>query len=127
MQKVLQLSRTIKHFKAVQLKGKFSYEFKKFCFEKKFLSKAKRYDKQSVPLLFYPLYSQSGCFTGNKFILHNRSKEFREEINWNFKGFGLLWNIMLNSFEYLNAENANVNESINLLHSFIKESKKKKW
>ena len=34
MQKVLQLSRTIKHFKAGQLKGKFNYEFKKFCFEK---------------------------------------------------------------------------------------------
>ncbi len=124
MQKVLQLSRTIKHFKAGQLKGKFSYEFKKFCFEKKILKKEIRYQKQSFPLAFYSLCSQSGSFSGKKFILLNRSKEFRDEINWNFRGFGLLWNIMLNSFECLNAEKVSVDEGINLIHSFIKDSKR---
>src|SRR6185503_18540659 len=119
MQKVLKLSRTIRRFKASQLGGKFSYEFKKFCFEKKLLRKSKKYNQKSSPLNFIPLYAVGCSVSGKKFFLLNRSKEFREKINWNFKGFGKLWNIILNTFEYLNTEKVSAEEGIAILHSFI--------
>ncbi len=126
MQKVLLLGRSVRRFKPAQLGEKFNYRFKKFCFENKILGSTRISVENSHPLDLIPSYSTACCLSGRKFTLHNRSKEFREDINWNFIGFGVLWYTMLNSFEYLNSENIVVEDGIQALHSFIKKGKKSK-
>ncbi len=126
MQKVLRLSRTITRFKSAQLGEKLNYRVKKFCLENKILGKSKANVEHSFPIDFFPSYSISANLSGGKFTLLNRSKEFRDDINWNFNGFGVLWNNVLNSFEYLNNENISMDDGINTLHSFIKKAKTNK-
>ena len=126
MQKVLRLSRTVTKFKSAQLGEKFSYRFKKFCFENKILGKSKANVEHSFPVEFLPSYTSSSGLTGKIYTLLNRSKEFKDDINWNFIGFGVLWNTMCNSFEFLNNENISAEEGVMALHSFIKKSKKNK-
>jgi uncharacterized heparinase superfamily protein len=63
---------------------------------------------------------------GKRFTLLNRSREFKDNINWNFIGFGVLWNIILNSFEYLNSDSMTKEEGMKVLRSYIKSSKKNK-
>ncbi len=126
MQKVLRLSRTVTKFKSAQLGEKFNYRLKKFFFENKILGRSKANVEHSFPIDFIPSYSSSCILQGKKFTLLNRSKEFRENINWNFIGFGVLWNIMLNSFEYLNNENVTADDGLKVLQSYIKHSKKNK-
>ncbi len=126
MQKVLRLSRTVTKFKPAQLGEKFNYQLKKFCFEFKILGSLKKPITAGIPLDFLRAYSTGVSVSGNKFTLLNRSKEFRDDINWNFKGFGQLWYIVLNSFEYLNAEKITEEDGIKILHSFIVNSKENK-
>lgn len=126
MQKILRLSRTITRFKSAQLGEKLNYRVKKFCYENKILGKSKATVDHSFPIDFFPSYSTSSNVAGLKFTLLNRSKEFRDDINWNFNGFGVLWNVMLNSFEYLNTENISAEEGTQTLHSFIKKANKNK-
>ena len=80
----------------------------------------------SFPIDFLPSYSTVSAVQGRKFFLLNRSKDFKEHINWNFKGFGLLWNIMLNSFDYLNTEEMSAEEGLKLMKLFILDSKANK-
>ena len=126
MQKVLRLSRTVSRFKSAQLGEKFNYQFKKFCYEKKLLGKNKALLINSFPIDFLPSYSTVSAVQGRKFFLLNRSKDFKEHINWNFKGFGLLWNIMLNSFDYLNTEEMSAEDGLKLMKLFILDSKANK-
>ncbi len=126
MQKVLRLSRTVSRFKSAQLGEKFNYQFKKFCYEKKLLGKNKAPLIHSFPVDFLPAFSTVSMVKRHKFFLLNRSKDFKEHVNWNFKGFGLLWNIMLNSFDYLNTEEMNADEGVKLIQSFIHDSKANK-
>lgn len=126
MQKVFRLSRTVTRFKSAQLGEKLNYRVKKFCLENKILGKSKANVEHSFPIDFFPSYSISANLYGGKFTLLNRSKEFRDDINWNFNGFGVLWNTVLNSFEYLNNENVSMDDGLNTLHSFIKKAKTNK-
>ena len=126
MQKILRLSRTISRFKSAQLGEKLNYRVKKFCFENKILGRSKANVEHSFPIDFFPSYSSSSNLSGLKFTLLNRSKELREDINWNFNGFGVLWNIMLNSFEYLNSENISADDGMHALQTFIRKTKKNK-
>ena len=63
------------------------------------------YEKSDVlfkPLKFsFPCFS-SNCYLGNNtFSFLNKSKEFGDMINWNFQGFGKLWNYNLQYFTFL--------------------------
>jgi hypothetical protein len=126
MQKVLRLSRTVTKFKPAQFGEKFNYQLKKFCFEFKILGAFRKSIPVSQPLNFLKAFSHGVTVNGNKFTLLNRSKEFREEINWNFKGFGLLWYVELNSFDYLNAEKLQPEDGLHVLQSFINNAKDNK-
>jgi hypothetical protein len=126
MQKVLRLSRTVTKFKPAQLGEKFNYQLKKFCFEFKLLGGLKKPAGAGLSLEFLQSYSNCTHASGKKFTLLNRSKEFRDVINWNFKGFGQLWYIVLNSFEYLNCEKIGAGEGLSILHSFIENQKDNK-
>jgi hypothetical protein len=126
MQKVLRLSRTVSKFKPTQLGEKFNYQLKKFCFEFKLLGTYKKPIPVSEPLDILKAFYHGAMLNGKKFTLLNRSKEFKDEINWNFKGFGLLWYVELNSFEYLNAEKIVPEEGLKVLQSFINNAKENK-
>jgi hypothetical protein len=123
MQKVLRLSRTVTRFKSAQLGEKFNYQIKKFFLANKILGKAKANVEHAFPVEFIPSYATACGITGKKFTLHNRSKEFKEQINWNFQGFGVLWNTMLNSFEFLCNEHISEAEGVSAIHAFINSAK----
>ena len=123
MQKVLRITRSVSRFKTAHLSEKLSYQLKKFCLEKKILGSGKVNVEQTFPVDFLPAYTQSFSIKGKKFSLLNRSKEFREEINWNFKGFGPLWFTTLNSFEFLNYEAIDAGDGITAIHSFIQNAR----
>jgi hypothetical protein len=124
MQKVLRLSRSVTQFKSAQLGEKFNYQIKKFFLENKILGKSKANVEHAFPVDFIPSFSTSCGLKGKKITLINRSKEFREEINWNFTGFGTLWNIMFNSFEFLNNENTTAEDGKNAILSFLQSAKR---
>lgn len=125
MQKVVYLDK-VPRYKSAQLGEKLSYQLKKFCLEKKILGRTKAIVDRNYPLDFITSFSTSFFLKGTKFTLLNRSKEFRDDINWNFKGFGLLWNKTLNSFEYLNSESISAEDGVEVIYSFIRNAKSNK-
>ena len=56
---------------------------------------------------------------GSTFIFLNQKKEFINQIDWNFSGFGKLWTYNLTYFEYLNQEDISVDSGLKLIHDFI--------
>ena len=124
MQKVLRLSRSVTKFKSAQLGEKLNYRIKKFFLENKILGKSNANIEHSFPIDFFPTYSNYSSVSKLKFSLLNRSKEFRDDINWNFIGFGVLWNNILNSFDYLNCESVTMEDGLRILQSFIKKAKR---
>ena len=72
------------------------------------------------PLILKPTILKRSLNHRNVFTFLNKEKDFGDEIDWNFKDFGLLWGYNLNYFEYLNHENTNPREGKRLLNDFIK-------
>ncbi len=126
MQKVLRLSRSVTRFKSAQLGEKFNYQIKKFFLENKILGKAKANVEHAYPIDFLHSYTTTCGLSGKKFTLISRSKEFKEEINWNFNGFGVLWNVMFNSFEFLSNESITADDGLAAIRSFISSAKNNK-
>lgn len=57
-------------------------------------------------------------FIKNTFCFLNLKKEFTE-IDWNFNGFGKLWNYNLNYFSFLLQQNISKEQGIDLINDFI--------
>ncbi|GAA4146782.1 hypothetical protein GCM10022216_32110 [Sphingobacterium kyonggiense] len=57
-------------------------------------------------------------FGDNKFRFLNLSKSFNENIDWNFNGFGKLWNYNLEYFDYLFQEEVTVEDKLDLINNF---------
>jgi len=105
---------------------KLSYQLKKFFLSKKLIPRGKVSVESCSHLDFYPCYSFTAALQRQKFTLLNRSKEFKEKINWNFKGFGMLWNISFNSFDFLCSESTTKEDGLNAIRSFIRSSRDNK-
>ncbi|MEM9077501.1 MAG: alginate lyase family protein [Bacteroidota bacterium] len=56
----------------------------------------------------------------NTFTFLNRSKEFGPKIDWNYMEFGTLWAYNLNYFDFLNAKDISVEESLYLIGDYVK-------
>ena len=56
----------------------------------------------------------SSCYKNGEFSLLNRSKIFKEDIDWNYAEFGKLWTYNLTYFEYLHSQ-----DDVALIYDFI--------
>lgn len=72
-------------------------------------------------LLFIP---SEPSLSSDAFTFLNQKKVFSEaNIEWDFPGYGLLWNYNLNYFEFLNQENLSAESGIKLIYHFIDNAK----
>lgn len=126
MEKVFRLGRTVSHFRTAQLGEKFQYQIVKFCYDKHLLPLPK---KKIVSVTFLKMNTTSCCcsiFKEGKFSLLNQELKFEGAIDWNYFGLGRLWNIRLNSLDYLSHHEISQEDGLMLLFSMIKEFKKNK-
>ena len=126
VEKVFRLGRTVSHFRTAQLGEKFQYQIVKFCYDKNLLPLQK---KQSSSVTFLKMNTTSCCcsiFKDDKFLLLNHEWKFEGAIDWNYYGHGQLWNIRLNSLDYLSHHEISKEDGQRLLLSMINEFKKNK-
>ncbi len=112
------------HFKTAQLGAKFQYRLVKFCYDKHIFPPPIKKNPQVRFLKLIPSNCSSSVYTNGKFSFLNKEKKFAAAIDWNFSEFGQLWNIRLNSLEYLSHLDTCVDDGMYLLRNFIKEIKK---
>jgi len=53
------------------------------------------------------------------FTFLNKTKSFKDEIDWDFRGYGLLWCYNLNYFDYLNQRELSWNDGLLLIQDFL--------
>ena len=126
MQNVFQLGRTVRHFKAAQLGNKFQYQLVKFCYDKNIIAPPKGEYPEIKFLELMPMAYTCSSLTDSGFSFLGKSHTFKDEIDWNIKSNGKLWNIRLNSFDYLNYHNIDPNEGKTVILDFIRNFKKNK-
>lgn len=61
-------------------------------------------------------------YSKRRFRFLNRTKSFSEGVNWDFLGYGKLWNYNLEYFDYLQQDNITVTEKLRLIEDFYKFS-----
>ncbi|MBP6657672.1 MAG: hypothetical protein KA284_07450, partial [Bacteroidia bacterium] len=124
MDKVFRLGRTVSHFKTAQLGAKFQYRLVKFCYDKHIFPPPIKKSPKVNFLHFLPSNCSSSVYKTGKFSFLNKEKNFSSTVDWNFNEFGQLWNIRLNSLEYLSHLDTSVDDGLYLIRDFIKEIKK---
>ena len=67
-----------------------------------------------------PALSPISYKNGNIFEFLNLQKKFKDRIDWNFDGYGKLWNYNLNYFDYLHQPGMNVDEGIYLIEDYCR-------
>ncbi len=76
--------------------------------------------KPAQPLKLLPFIPAEESLSGNTFTFLNQKKTFEaENIEWDFPGYGLLWNYNLNYFDFLHQENLSAQQGLKLIHHFI--------
>jgi hypothetical protein len=123
IKKFLLIYHTLKYVKPIQLKYQIWYRIKN-----KFLkiNWYKKYDQFETNLLkienYYSLVLSLNKYIGrNHFQFLNLKVQFENRINWNFNGYGKLWNYNLQYFEYLHDESIRVEERIKILIDFSEQ------
>jgi hypothetical protein len=67
-----------------------------------------------------PFLSQITYNGNNTFLFLNLEKEFKESVDWNFNGYGKLWNYNLNYFEYLHQPGLNSDDGAVLIRDYCR-------
>ena len=124
MDKIFRLGRTVSHFKTAQLGAKFQYRLVKFCYDKHIFPTPIKKSPQVRFLQLLPSNCSSSVFRNGKFSFLNKEKSFQTSVDWNFNEFGQLWNIRLNSLEYLSHLDTSIEDGMELLKNFIRDIKK---
>ena len=108
--------RTINNLKFIQIYYRLFYLIRNKVYKKKYSIK----DVKSNPNLFWKntVYFSQSYYGNNTFEFLNKKKKFNK-IDWNFSDYGKLWNYNLVYFDFLNQENIDLDESLNLIHDFI--------
>ena len=65
------------------------------------------------------LLSPNSYIEKTKFNFLNIEKDFNQEIDWNFKEFGMLWAFNINYFDFLNQQTIDVKDGIRLIKDYI--------
>ncbi len=111
------LIHTVKHLRYKQLYYQLYYLIRNKFFKKEYL---KTLNKEIQPLdwkdsiLYQKSFNRPGSFT---FL--NIEHQFNNEINWNFPDYGKLWTYNLNYFDFLNQENMNKEDGLQLIKDYL--------
>jgi uncharacterized heparinase superfamily protein len=65
------------------------------------------------------LLNNNSFIEKTKFNFLNIEKDFKQEIDWNFAEFGLLWAFNINYFDFLNQQDIEVKDGIRLIKDYI--------
>jgi hypothetical protein len=99
------LLRTVSHLKPVQV----AYQFKNRLIKPKSLWFYKKPNKSRKSLEFFelPSYKSVLKYYENRYIFNflNLEKQFENTIDWNFQGYGKLWNYNLQYLDFLRQTN----------------------
>ena len=68
----------------------------------------------------------TSCYVEDTFTFLNKARKFENNIDWNFDEFGRLWTYNLNYFDFINQDNLNKKEGIELIQDYIKFNHKLK-
>lgn len=112
---ILQVLNTVKYLKCSQIKGQILNRLKK----KISVEQSDNNDLNIRKLFFSKYIDREDVIYSNKcFIFLNQEKCFHNEIDWNFLGYGKLWNYNLEYFDCLQQINLGKNEKTYLIESF---------
>ena len=117
--RLLLLLNTIKYLKNRQIFFRIFYFFRKTI--RRILNFQYPYNiqRESVHLNFRCSISYHQWISNNIFTFLNISKNFSNDIDWNYLEYGILWAYNLNYFEYLNQNQIGKEEGVNLIYDFI--------
>jgi len=119
---IIRFLHTVRSFQADQIRQKMVYSLAKSKATQSFHKKYTFHSPTIFPLSYtntaiVPKYYEQGRFT---FL--NNQLTFKGSPPWNEMKHGILWNMRLNSFEYLLQENIDKEKGVELLRDFIAHS-----
>ncbi|QOD62069.1 alginate lyase family protein [Polaribacter haliotis] len=116
--KIKTLYHTVKYLKPIQIYYRVYYFARNRFFKKSYY---KELSKKNISQLIWEdaIFSFESYLDSNKFHFLNISKDFENNIDWNFSEFGKLWTFNLNYFDFLNQKQIEVNEGLKLIKDFV--------
>ena len=119
---ILRFIHTVRNFEADQIRQKMLYSISK----SKAARSLYRYPSAETSSIFPFNYCQTAIipksYQQGKFSFLNNELSFEGSPPWNENKFGKLWNLRLNSFEYLLQEDLSAAEGVKLLNDFVHHS-----
>jgi len=116
--KINTLYHTIKYLKPIQIYYRLFY-FARNCFFKKSFEKELNIKKDETLYWKDTLLNNNSFTEKTKFNFLNIEKDFKQDIDWNFEEFGLLWAFNINYFDFLNQQAIDVKDGIRLIKDYI--------
>ncbi len=108
---------TIKYLKPVQIYYRLYYFIRNRFFKKSY---KKQLSDGYFNLDWNDFIVYSNTYLGNNsFTFLNLSKDFENNIDWNFEEYGKLWSFNLNYFDFLNQTNIYVEDALKLIKDYI--------
>lgn len=116
--KIKLLFYTIKYLKPIQIYYRLFYFVRNRFFKKSY---KKEFNVERKKALHWndTLLSPNSYIEKTKFNFLNIEKDFNQEIDWNFKEFGMLWAFNINYFDFLNQQTIDVKDGIRLIKDYI--------
>lgn len=115
--KILLYINTVRYLKPVQIFARGVLFFRKVFPYRQDWSQYSSLTPQK--LTFIDSIHSTTSNSGTSFEFLNLKKNFDEQIDWNFFGYGRLWMYNLNYFEYLNQKGISSDEGVQLIDNFI--------
>ena len=116
--KINTLYHTIKYLKPIQIYYRLFY-FVRNRFFKRLYKKDLNNEKDETLHWKDTLLNNNSIIGKTKFNFLNIKKDFKQEIDWNFEEFGLLWAFNINYFDFLNQQTIEVEDGISLIKDYI--------
>lgn len=122
IKKVLLYFETIKFLKNVQILYRFFYLVRNKCRKFYKVSYPRLNHKINKEMILVSSIQTALSYHDNKFVFLNKEKQFNQNIDWNFEGYGKLWLYNLNYFDFLQQEKMTESEGVKLIYDFIDQS-----
>ena len=119
---ILRFIHTVRNFQADQIRQKMVYSLAKTKAARSLHKYSLAYSSTVFPFNYQQQAIICKSYEPGRFTFLNKALVFDESPPWNDTKFGKLWNLRLNSFEYILQENILKEEGIALIKDFIKHS-----
>lgn len=123
LMKVFRFINTARNFHPDQIRNKIQYDLKKARSERTHAipNSLPGYRTFPLPLTCIPLKS---TLRNNSITILNTTVEFTDAPDWNSMTDGTLWNLRLNSFDFIHSRDADIQVSIRVFKEFIRNFRK---